>query len=309
MHSVARVNPLGAAGRLWANVMTLHKLAPGSGYTYLTRQVAVHDATELRQVGLASYYEEKGEAPGRWLGTGPAGLDLEGRRCGVRGADEAAYRSGPPHPCRRTGRSCPGVGWFGAGVPNLRFDELAGDDGSGVQRVQQQPGAGVEPPDPGGGAGPDPPRRPLRLRSGRTRRRARALPAVAGSWPHMVGKDAADRHAGGDRSGVASRSAPVLLGGFTLPATHAELLALFPPEGLDRGPRRPRPGPRRCLGRRAHRPVGSERLAAVDARHRAQGAPHPGAQSGRRARSAAVHRRVGRVGRACAHELLLVGPR
>src|SRR5690606_40603155 len=52
------------------------------------------------------------------------------------------------------------------------------------------------------------------------------------------------------RSGVASRSAPVLLGGFTLPATHAELLALFPPEGLDRGPRRPRPGPRRGLGRR-----------------------------------------------------------
>src|SRR5690606_26298514 len=25
---------------------------------------------------LASYYEEKGEAPGRWLGTGLAGLDL-----------------------------------------------------------------------------------------------------------------------------------------------------------------------------------------------------------------------------------------
>lgn len=130
-----------------------------------------------------------------------------------------------------------------------------------------------------------------------------------GRGPTWWEKGAADRHAGGDRSGVASRSAPVLLGGFTLPATHAELLALFPPEGLDRGPRRPRPGPRRCLGRRAHRPVGSERPAAVDARHRAQGAPHPGAQSGRRARSAAVHRRVGRVGRACAHELLLVGPR
>lgn len=56
--------------------MTLHKLAAGSGYTYLTRQVAVHDATERRQAGLASYYEEKGEAPGRWLGTGLAGLDL-----------------------------------------------------------------------------------------------------------------------------------------------------------------------------------------------------------------------------------------
>jgi conjugative relaxase-like TrwC/TraI family protein len=57
-------------------MMTLHKLAAGSGYTYLTRQVAVHDATESRQVGLGAYYEEKGEAPGRWLGTGLAGLDL-----------------------------------------------------------------------------------------------------------------------------------------------------------------------------------------------------------------------------------------
>ncbi|WP_289018710.1 MobF family relaxase [uncultured Ornithinimicrobium sp.] len=56
--------------------MTLHKLAAGSGYTYLTKQVAAHDATESRQAGLASYYEEKGEAPGRWLGAGLAGLDL-----------------------------------------------------------------------------------------------------------------------------------------------------------------------------------------------------------------------------------------
>ena len=56
--------------------MTLHKLAAGSGYTYLTKQVAAHDATEKRQAGLASYYEEKGEVPGRWLGTGLAGLDL-----------------------------------------------------------------------------------------------------------------------------------------------------------------------------------------------------------------------------------------
>ena len=54
----------------------MHKLSAGSGYTYLTRQVAVHDSTEKRQVGLANYYEEKGEAPGRWLGTGLVGLDL-----------------------------------------------------------------------------------------------------------------------------------------------------------------------------------------------------------------------------------------
>jgi len=57
-------------------VMTLHKLAAGSGYTYLTRHVAVHDATERRQVGLAAYYEEKGESPGRWVGSALVGLDL-----------------------------------------------------------------------------------------------------------------------------------------------------------------------------------------------------------------------------------------
>jgi hypothetical protein len=56
--------------------MTLHKLAAGSGYTYLTRQVAAHDRAERSQVGLAAYYEEKGESPGRWLGSGIAGLDL-----------------------------------------------------------------------------------------------------------------------------------------------------------------------------------------------------------------------------------------
>src|SRR5699024_2999019 len=38
-----------------------------------------HDATEKLQAGLASYYEEKGESPGRWLGTGLGGLDLAER--------------------------------------------------------------------------------------------------------------------------------------------------------------------------------------------------------------------------------------
>ncbi len=56
--------------------MSLHKLAAGSGYTYLTRQVAAHDSTERGQLGLAAYYEEKGESPGRWVGGGLAGLDL-----------------------------------------------------------------------------------------------------------------------------------------------------------------------------------------------------------------------------------------
>lgn len=56
--------------------MTLHKLTAGSGYTYLTRQVAAHNTTERGQLGLAAYYEEKGESPGRWMGSGLAGFDL-----------------------------------------------------------------------------------------------------------------------------------------------------------------------------------------------------------------------------------------
>jgi hypothetical protein len=41
--------------------MSIHKLSAGSGYDYLTRQVAALDATEKGHVGLASYYTERGE--------------------------------------------------------------------------------------------------------------------------------------------------------------------------------------------------------------------------------------------------------
>jgi hypothetical protein len=36
--------------------MSLHKLTAGSGYDYLTRQVAALDATEKGHTVLASYY-------------------------------------------------------------------------------------------------------------------------------------------------------------------------------------------------------------------------------------------------------------
>ena len=55
--------------------MSIHKLSAGSGYDYLTRQVAALDATEKGHVGLASYYTERGETPGAWIGTGLAGID------------------------------------------------------------------------------------------------------------------------------------------------------------------------------------------------------------------------------------------
>jgi len=55
--------------------MSLHKLTAGSGYDYLTRQVAALDATQKGHTGLASYYTERGESPGVWIGSGMDGVD------------------------------------------------------------------------------------------------------------------------------------------------------------------------------------------------------------------------------------------
>jgi len=55
--------------------MTLHKLSAGSGYEYLTRQVAALDSTEKGRTALADYYSAKGESPGRWVGSGLVGVD------------------------------------------------------------------------------------------------------------------------------------------------------------------------------------------------------------------------------------------
>ncbi|MEA5117045.1 MAG: MobF family relaxase, partial [Propionicimonas sp.] len=55
--------------------MSLRRLTAGSGYDYLTRQVAAMDSTEKGHLTLASYYTEKGEVPGRWVGSGMAGID------------------------------------------------------------------------------------------------------------------------------------------------------------------------------------------------------------------------------------------
>src|SRR3546814_14297920 len=55
--------------------MSIHKLTAGSGYDYLTRQVAALDATEKGHTPLATYYTEHGATPGQWVGAGMAGLD------------------------------------------------------------------------------------------------------------------------------------------------------------------------------------------------------------------------------------------
>ena len=56
-------------------MISLHKLSAGSGYTYLIRQVAAQDVTHCGRDGLASYYDERGESPGVWLGLAATGLD------------------------------------------------------------------------------------------------------------------------------------------------------------------------------------------------------------------------------------------
>src|SRR3954453_23135287 len=55
--------------------MSLHKLSAGSGYTYLTRQVAAGDVTARGRGSLGAYYAERGESPGVWLGSGLSSLD------------------------------------------------------------------------------------------------------------------------------------------------------------------------------------------------------------------------------------------
>ena len=71
MHPGAR----GEGARESRLVMKVHKLTAGDGYTYLTRQVAAQDVTHRGRSGLGTYYTEKGESPGVWMGRGAsAGL-------------------------------------------------------------------------------------------------------------------------------------------------------------------------------------------------------------------------------------------
>ena len=79
--------------------MSLHKLSAGSGYTYLTRQVAAGDVTARGRDSLGAYYEQRGEAPGVWLGAGLSSLD-GGPRAGdpVTEAQMLALFGGGAHP-------------------------------------------------------------------------------------------------------------------------------------------------------------------------------------------------------------------
>jgi len=60
-------------------MMTVHVLSAGSGYTYLSQQVASGDVPRGRGVSLTDYYMQHGNPPGRWVGTGMEQLGVSGR--------------------------------------------------------------------------------------------------------------------------------------------------------------------------------------------------------------------------------------
>ena len=82
--------------------MSLHKLTAGEGYSYLTRQVAVLDATDRGHTGLADYYTQRGESPGVWLGSALSDVDMaagsevtaeQWRPCSLRASTRTRTRS------------------------------------------------------------------------------------------------------------------------------------------------------------------------------------------------------------------------
>ena len=62
--------------------MTLRAVHAGTGYQYLLRSVATHDADPKGQ-SLSDYYAAKGTPPGRWIGSGLDGLDSESATAGA----------------------------------------------------------------------------------------------------------------------------------------------------------------------------------------------------------------------------------
>src|SRR5665648_364502 len=61
-----------------AMVMTMHRLSAGAGYQYLLKHTASGDCDRTSASPLTAYYTESGNPPGRWLGTGLAGVGGSG---------------------------------------------------------------------------------------------------------------------------------------------------------------------------------------------------------------------------------------
>ncbi|MFC9659608.1 MobF family relaxase [Nocardia sp. NPDC127606] len=57
-------------------VATMHKVAAGNGYEYYLRNTAANDTTARGRASLSDYYNEHGEAPGTWHGSGLSALEI-----------------------------------------------------------------------------------------------------------------------------------------------------------------------------------------------------------------------------------------
>ncbi|MEV6386817.1 MobF family relaxase [Nocardia xishanensis] len=57
--------------------MSLAKLGSGDGYTYYLRSIATQDVNDRGPQDLSTYYSERGESPGRWLGSGLPNVGIE----------------------------------------------------------------------------------------------------------------------------------------------------------------------------------------------------------------------------------------
>ncbi|WTL07552.1 relaxase domain-containing protein [Kribbella sp. NBC_01505] len=60
--------------QLWIDVLSIHRLTVGDGYKYLLRHIASGDVDRRMATPLTAYYTAAGYPPGRWLGSGLAGL-------------------------------------------------------------------------------------------------------------------------------------------------------------------------------------------------------------------------------------------
>jgi conjugative relaxase-like TrwC/TraI family protein len=67
-------HPTAATATGGRQVMSLHRLSAGAGYQYLLRHTACGDVERDPSTPLTAYYTDDGYPPGRWLGTGLAGL-------------------------------------------------------------------------------------------------------------------------------------------------------------------------------------------------------------------------------------------
>ncbi len=138
--------------------MTLHKLAAGSGYTYLTRQVAAHDTTERGQLGLAAYYEEKGESPGRWMGSGLAGLDLADGDVVTEEQMKLLFGQGWHPRSKEPDAVARGWGALGRPFPTFEATTLRQEIATAFSAHNTSRGRAVERPDRDRGASPHPDR-------------------------------------------------------------------------------------------------------------------------------------------------------